>query len=275
LVLLCLLSTTTVGRAGEITIEYVPPSNPDPLPIYESLKQNKALEKVQQLFSPFRLPAKLKLLTAGCEGQSNAWYHAHIITVCYEYLAASIKRAPAQAGIARSDAVCGQFFYVFAHEMGHAVFDLLSVPVFGPGEDAADLFAAFIMLQFNEEDAKRLVIGVSYTFKRMTVTEDRAALLTAFSEAHGTPEQRLFNLLCMAYGADPKTFGELVNRGFLPTRRASRCRLEFGEIRYAFLQLLGPHVDMDAAKRVLAMEWLPRPGGPLATTSGQDAADQK
>lgn len=270
-----LLLFAAATHAGEITIEYVPPRNPEHVPIYEVLKQRGALEKVQQLFSPFRLGTNLKLQTVGCEGQSNAWYHARTISVCYEYLADSIRRAPAEPEIARSDAVCGQFFYVFAHEMGHAVFDLLDVPVFGHGEDAADLFAAFVMLQFNKEDAKRLVMGATYTFKQMTVIEDRVVLLKAFANAHGTPEQRLFNLLCMAYGADPETFGELVDRGFLPARRASGCRLEFGEIRYAFRQLLSPHVDMDAARRVLAMEWLPRPAGRFATTSEQDTGGPK
>ena len=30
-----------------------------------------------------------------------------------------------------SDAMLGQFFYVFAHEMGHAVYDVLKIPVLG------------------------------------------------------------------------------------------------------------------------------------------------
>ena len=41
----------------------------------------------------------------------------------------SARRCP--AGITPADAISGQFFYAFAHEMGHAVFDLLAVPVFG------------------------------------------------------------------------------------------------------------------------------------------------
>jgi hypothetical protein len=41
---------------------------------------------------------------------------------------------------------------MFLHETGHAVFDLLEVPVLGREEDAADLFSAYIMLHFGKDD---------------------------------------------------------------------------------------------------------------------------
>ena len=54
---------------------------------------------------------------------------------------------------------------MFLHETGHAVFDILKVPVFGREEDAADLFSAYIMLQFGKEDAHRLILGSAYQYK--------------------------------------------------------------------------------------------------------------
>ena len=36
--------------------------------------------------------------------------------------------------------------------------------------------------------------------------------LIAFSEAHGAPMQRFYNLLCLAYGADQQTFGDLIDQ---------------------------------------------------------------
>jgi hypothetical protein len=48
--------------------------------------------------------------------------------------------------------------------------------------------------------------------------------LEAFSEVHGAPMQRFYNLLCMAYGADRETFGDLVTNGYLPQARAPTHR---------------------------------------------------
>ena len=64
-------------------------------------------------------------------------------------------------GITPADAVMGQFFYVVAHEMGHAMFDILQVPVFGNGEDAADHFSVYIMLQFGKDQSRRTDFGRS------------------------------------------------------------------------------------------------------------------
>ena len=41
------------ARPNRMQIEYVPPKNPAFQPIYDALKQHQALEKLQQIFSPF------------------------------------------------------------------------------------------------------------------------------------------------------------------------------------------------------------------------------
>jgi len=50
----------------------VPPTNPAHQPLYDLLKQHRTLEKLQQVFSPFRLPIDLTLRAIGCNGISNA-----------------------------------------------------------------------------------------------------------------------------------------------------------------------------------------------------------
>lgn len=56
--LVAMLGTPAVAdqaRPNRIRIEYVPPKNPDFQPIYDLLKEHHALEKLQEIFSPFRL----------------------------------------------------------------------------------------------------------------------------------------------------------------------------------------------------------------------------
>jgi hypothetical protein len=73
----------------------------------------------------------------------------------------------------------------------------------------------------------------------------------------GAPAQRFYNLLCMAYGADPQTFGDLISQGYLPESRARSCHNEYGELNFAFQQLIQPHLDPQLTKEVMQKEWLP------------------
>ncbi len=249
------------ARTNRIQIEYVVPRNPEHEGLYAMLMQHRALEKLQETFSPFRLPIDLTLRTASCDGLANAWYHRPTINVCYEYIKEIFDIAPREttaAGITRADAMLGQFFYVFAHEMGHAVYDLLRVPVLGPEEDAADYFAVYIMLQFGRDQARRLMIGAAYTYQRSVRSQTVIVPLAAFSGAHSPPAQRFFNLMCLAYGADPSgVFADLIELGYLPPDRASRCQWEHGRLSFAFRQLVMPHVDASLARQVLDSTWLP------------------
>ncbi len=247
------------ARTNRIQIEYVPPKSPEYQSLMESLKANHGLEKMQEIFSVFRLPSDLNLRTTEC-GMANAWYQRPTVTICYEYLNDIRKSIPAETtpqGITPTDAVLGQFFYVVAHEMGHAMFDMLNVPLWGRAEDAADQFATYIMLQFGKDSARRLIGGAAFSYKNYINNPKVVVPLEAFSEVHGAPVQRFYNMLCMAFGADRETFGDLVTNGYLPQVRARNCRVEFGEANFAFQQTVRPSVDRDMAKKVLEGAWLP------------------
>ena len=247
-------------QAKRIGIEYEVPKNPAHQPLYEMLKAHRVLEKLQEIFSPFQLPIELTFKTAGCDGVSNAWYSRPTITICYEYLAEIERDMPKEttpAGVTPADAVLGQFFYAVAHEAGHAMFDLLNVPIFGHQEDAADQFAGYIILQFGKADARRLILGAAHSYSKYLKNPTVTAPLTAFSDEHGPPAQRYYNLLCLAYGADPVVFADVVDMNYLPKERARLCRGQYGELNYAFHQLILPHLDRQLAKQVMDESWLP------------------
>jgi hypothetical protein len=239
-------------KSNQIRVEYVEPKNPAHRPIYDSLKQARALERIQKLLSPLRLPRPLVLKVSGCEGESNAWYDGHFVTVCYEYLADLLKDAPEAtlpSGITRQDAILGPLIDVFLHESGHAVFDQLNVPVLGREEDAADLFSAYIVLQLGKEDARRLILGSAYQYKADVLSPQ--VPLTKYADEHGIPAQRFFNVLCIAYGADQKLFADVVEKGYLPKKRAEGCDLEYEQAAFGFKKLIGPYIDQKVAKKVL------------------------
>jgi len=247
------------AQAQRIQIEYEQPRNPAHQPLYDHIKERRILEKMQEIFSPFRLPMELTIKTIGC-GRSNAWYQRPTLILCYEYLEEIWQNAPKEttpAGLTPADAVAGQFFYVVAHEFGHAVFDLLAVPSFGGAEDAADQFSAFMMLHVGKDEARRMILGAAYSYRNVLQSSTVILPLQAFSDIHGVPAQRFYNLLCVAYGADPKLFADAVEKGYLPQARAPDCDREYRQVAYAFQQLIAPHIDQQLAEKVHKREWLP------------------
>lgn len=257
-----------------IHIEYLPPSNPEHQKVYDMVKQRRTLETVQKIFSPFRLSVDLVIKTVGCDGVANAWYQREgkqpTVSVCYEYLQEISKSMPnemTEAGVTQADAICGQLFFAVAHELGHAMFDIFDVPVFGRQEDAADQFATYIILQFGGERSRRLIKGAAYGYheyiKNFKEKPKVTLPLEIFSSDHGTPEERFFNLLCTAYGFDDRLFAAVVEKGYLPQSRAKKCKFEYEDLKFAFGQVFDAHLDMGMVRTMLAMNWL------------TDAPDQK
>ena len=74
------------ARANRISVSYEPPKDPTHQAIYQRLRAVGFLEKLKDFLSPFRLPRTLRIKTAGCDGDANAWYDDDAITICYEYI---------------------------------------------------------------------------------------------------------------------------------------------------------------------------------------------
>jgi len=250
----------TAAETGQIDVAYLPPKNPQHQPLHDLLKEKRALEKLQQILSPFRLPRRVLMKVEGCDGVANAWSGDGAVTVCYEYLDEIWQNVPKETtpeGITPIDAFVGPMLDVFLHEFGHVVFQLLDVPVFGREEDAADQFSAYMMLHFGPDEARRLIAGAAYVFKSDLQSSKVTLNLKEFSDSHGLPAERFYNLLCLAFGADPNLFAGIVNKGYLPLERAIGCEDEYRQLAHAFTTLIGPHIDDTRAKEVMAKHWLP------------------
>ena len=88
-------------------------------------------------------------------------------------------------------------------------------------------------------------------YKRNPVVRKRIA---AFADNHGQPEERFYNLLCLAFGADPVQFADV--EGYLPSTRLSTCEFEYRTLVNAFHKEISPHIDQEMARRVLDTDWL-------------------
>ena len=255
----CTTVKTNQAKTNQVRISYVSPKNPVHQEVYKLLKERQSLEKFQEILSPFRLEWILTISLTECDGEADAMYSDDTITICYEYIEQLRKYMPAKttpAGIEPIDTLVGPFVDTVLHEFAHALFDYLDVPVLGREEDAADQVSAYIYLQFGKAEARRLIMGTVYAYLREGQDTDPPDM-EEFAGEHSTPEQRAFNLMCMAYGADAETFGDIITLGGLPQYRADNCKEEFELISLAYQELIGPHIDPDLAEKVFDRSWLP------------------
>jgi hypothetical protein len=259
-------SQTSSLQSDRVSIAYIPPDDVQYQEVYDLLRGHRVLEKVQEILSPLRSPEELTIKTTECK-EVNSWYKREnfkpTVTICYEFLKRILETLPSENnpdGVRPADAAVGQFFWVTLHEVGHATFDILDVPIFGHEEDAADNFATYIMLQFGEGQAHRLIAGAAWAwraylgdYKKNPVVPLR---LSAFGSDHGLPQERFYNLACLSFGADRAGFADLAN--YLPPTRVPGCAFEYRTLVRAFKKEISPHIDPEMARRVLDTNWLER-----------------
>jgi hypothetical protein len=244
----------------KVDIAYVPPASQEFEGVYQALKDRKILEELQHFLAPLHLPHPLRLVTRQCN-MVNAFYSPsdRSLTICYEIVESLINSAPQTVSedgfITRQAAIVGTLVGIVLHEGGHMMFDMLDVPVFGREEDAADETASFLALQFNKDVERTIIKGFVYYWSKSN-DPSVASPMGAWSDEHGSASQRMYNGLCLAYGGDPQTFQEFVDRGWLPKKRAEHCGEEFGQLKLAFVKTILPFIDRDLMTQVQQTQWL-------------------
>ncbi|MGD0024575.1 MAG: DUF4344 domain-containing metallopeptidase [Xanthobacteraceae bacterium] len=269
------------------------PISPGRVAVRQAMMQRHVLEEYVEFLSPLRLPRTYRVFASDCSG--NAWDSPYYdsanrwMNMCYsfigdaaakaDYLAENQAKMKLWTPVSKEQLIAGLFAATVLHETGHAIFDLLSVPVFGREEDAADQMAAFIALQFGTETARTIIKGFAYywgyeavvdkadpgavamsIFSPNAATEDSDTrclqdAFCAFSDMHGTASQRMYNTLCLAYGGDHAAFQDLIDAHWLPPDRVKNCDNEYRQAYLAFSKTIYPFIDQAQMAKVKAQQW--------------------
>ncbi len=131
---------------------------------------------------------------------------------------------------------------IFYHELGHALIDILGLPIFGQEEDAADVLSIFLIDAFYEEEsAVQLAYDAAFGF----LGEAEANSEVAFWDVHGPDLQRYYNTVCLFYGANPEEREDVAYDLGLPEERAEYCADEYDQAAQSW----GGALDEIAAAR--------------------------
>ncbi|SPF77829.1 DUF4344 domain-containing metallopeptidase [Pseudoprimorskyibacter insulae] len=140
---------------------------------------------------------------------------------------AAMLAAPVHADEAEDAFVDANLLSIFYHELGHAMIDVLALPVFGQEEDAADVASILLIdVLWDAESALDLAYDASFGFAAEAMEQSEAEDV-AFWDVHGPDQQRFFNTVCLFYGADPEGRADFAEDMDLPEERAETCEEEF------------------------------------------------
>ncbi len=118
----------------------------------------------------------------------------------------------------------------FYHELGHALIDVLELPVLGREEDAADALSAYLTHQiWEEETASAMIADTANAYLMYNDEASANGYETAYWDEHSLDLQRYYNLICLFYGADPDNRDFILTDFELPEDRAERCPDEFAQ----------------------------------------------
>ncbi|ATD68795.1 hypothetical protein CNR27_08980 [Luteimonas chenhongjianii] len=262
---------------------YAVPQSPELREIYLRVREAdllRYLPELQAIDGVFALPRRLRYVTAEC-GESGAFYRPADadVVLCYETLRTLYERGQHHQRFLGSDDdhplryVRANVRFIVLHETGHALVDLLDLPVTGRQEDAVDQLAAILMLHFadHDETTEQVTGNLRLAANWMLSDSTGAYDLHAYADEHALAEQRFFNLQCLIYGTDPARFASIIDAGDLTAARARGCVRETQRLERAWLHLLLPHVASEhAMSEAEALHYLrqrntrPAPG-PLPT----------
>jgi len=94
--------------------------------------------------------------------------------------------------------------HTFYHELGHALVDLLDIPVLGKEEDAVDDFGV-IMLIFTTKDGEERAISAAELFFMEGLEVEEFSSEDLMDE-HSLDDQRGYRSLSLVYGSNPEKY---------------------------------------------------------------------
>lgn len=139
--------------------------------------------------------------------------------------------APARAQAISTEAeafVASNLVAIFYHELGHALIDILGLPIFGQEEDAADVLSILMVHDiFEEESAVEIAYATAFSFLGEAEERQASGEEVAWWDLHGADLQRYYTLVCLFYGGAPEERQDMAEELGLPEERAETCTEEF------------------------------------------------
>ncbi|WP_282610592.1 DUF4344 domain-containing metallopeptidase [Pelagibius sp. Alg239-R121] len=139
-------------------------------------------------------------------------------------LAAGAETGKLDKELERRAFVAENLVFTFYHELGHALIDLLEVPVLGKEEDAVDALAVLLSSQGHApEAADAMIASAAESFAISDEWAAQGGEEFAFWDEHSLDAQRFYSIICLYYGGEPDELETMADDMELPDERRDLC----------------------------------------------------
>ena len=187
----------------------------------------------------FHLPTDVTVTLASC-GRIDAFYSPaqQRLYLCDELLTyfAQVFTPPEDSAAAVRDATLFTFFHV----VGHALIQVLDLPVTGPDEEVADEIGAVFLVVGEAEDEQAVLAGSRVLFQRSRTLDP--AQMVPFWALHPWTPQRYLHLRCLLYGSNPTQHAALLEDDGLSAALAQECPETWQRQQQRWHTLLASHL---------------------------------
>ena len=217
--------------------------------VAEQLHRAKYLETMTAEWNAVvNLPMDITVLFGEC-GQANAFYNSEEVAIimCLELLDYFVRVFGPQVETEEEafEMAIGAFTFTLHHELGHALVDVLDLPITGKEEDAVDQLSATIFLDDADPETAQPVLDAAFWFLSEAEAQEASGASPSdlpFYGEHSLSPARFYNLLCWVYGSNPDEYQHFVTDQVLPEARADRCPKEYSQFSEAWFRILEEHL---------------------------------
>jgi hypothetical protein len=236
-------SAAVAEDVGDFVVRPAALETDDYAELAAQLSEERWLEDIADVLNEsLILPVDIGMRFAEC-GENNAYYipDDREIQICIEMFEGERETFAAYYDTEEEieDAVNGSFLFTVFHEVGHALIDVLEIPVTGREEDAADSLAAWWLI--DGDDGEESAISGALSF--YTDPAEAAGIDESdFEDEHSLSQQRYYTLTCLVYGSDTDQYANLLEEEWLTEARAEQCPAEFERLTSTWYTLLDAHL---------------------------------
>jgi hypothetical protein len=226
--LACTQNNTVTFTGTSFTLEYEPPTT-ELEPYATFLKSSGVFEEVMaDLESLFKLPVPVRVIFSSED--AGPYYYKGVVNMPYQFLRSNDQLVEAieydGSDEEKIDLILDLTEFVLYHEVGHALIDMLDIPVLGKEEDAVDGFAAVLAATMDLDD---VALAAADIFDMgLELAEDEISE-AEFWDSHSLDEQRMFTIFCLIHGSDPGEHAQLLKDVGMPTEKTDECQYNYQE----------------------------------------------
>lgn len=230
---------------GKFVLQFEVPRDPQQKEIMNNLKHDLSFHQiVAKLNSSLELPKDITVLFR--EDHEGPYFDNEInaVVMTYGFILETEEAFNsiqyAQTPHELHDAIMGATEFAFYHELGHALIQVLHIPILGKEEDAVDNLATIMLNEFTENGSSAVIYAADLfdieDMARSKIGEED------YWDEHSMDAQRFYSVICMLYGSDTKEFSFLIEDLEIPKDRADLCEIDYQRIMESWLMVLGPYI---------------------------------